>query len=210
MHHHSKQPDEPLMRDAKGRFVPVSKIPEVDLLRDSAVRAWCDAAKDRSKQLAQFKGEITRDMQAFLELSAEQYGAEVGGAKGNVTLLSFDGRFKVQRQVQDRLAFDERLQAAKSLIDTCIREWAGGAHANIQALIEHAFQVDKEGQVSIDRVLGLRRLKIEDDRWQLAMRAISDSIQVISSKTYIRFYEQDESGSYRAISCDLSSVEAAR
>jgi hypothetical protein len=36
----------------------------------------------------------------------------------------------------------------------------------------------------------LRRLAVEYGLWKEAMRAASDSIQVVSSKTYMRFYER--------------------
>jgi len=57
------------------------------------------------------------DVGAFIQLSAEKYEVKVGGNKGNVSLLSFDGRYKIVRQVAENITFDERLQAAKALID---------------------------------------------------------------------------------------------
>jgi hypothetical protein len=77
----------------------------------------------------------------------------------------------------------------------------------VRAIVEHAFQVDKTGRVSTERVLALRKVEIDDDRWNEAMRAITDSVQVASSKAYVRFYERvDDSDRYRPISLDLSSV----
>jgi hypothetical protein len=38
------------------------------------------------------------------------------------------------------------------------------------------------------------------------MRAISDSVQVASSKTYLRFYERQEDGSYSQIPLDIASI----
>ena len=111
------------------------------------------------------------DVAAFVALSAEQYGAKVGGNKGNLTITTYDGRYKVQRQVSETLVFDERLQAAKALIDECITEWTEGSRDEIRALINDAFQVDKEGRINTGRVLSLRRLKIDDERWRQAMLA---------------------------------------
>jgi hypothetical protein len=196
------------MVDAQGRLVPRKLVKDIDLARDSLVRELIGKAVALSKLLAAFKAEAARDLQAFVDLSAEQYGVTVGGGKGNLTLLSYDGRFKVTRQIADHLVFDERLQAAKRLIDECIREWSAGSDDKIRALVEHAFQVDKQGKVSTERVLGLRRLNIDDATWLRAMRAISDSVQVSSSKSYLRFYERvGDSEQWQAISLDLASVE---
>ena len=56
-------------------------------------------------------------------------------------------------------------------------------------------------------MLGLRRLDIDDDKWQQAMRAIADSMNVSGTKPYIRFYERNErSGEYVAISLDMAAL----
>lgn len=200
--------DETMLTDSKGRLVPRRLVKDVDIARDSLVRELIGKARALSKVLAELKLTANADLQAFIELSAEQYGVTVGGAKGNVTLLSYDGSLKVTRQIADHLVFDERLQAAKELIDTCIRKWSAGSDDKILALVEHAFQVDRQGKVSTERVLGLRRLAIDDPTWQRAMTAISDSVQVASSKSYLRFYERvGDTDQWRAISLDLASVE---
>lgn len=194
--------------DAQGRWVPRTLIKEVDLVRDELVRELIDAAKKTSRLLAEFKQGTLADIGAFVDLSAQKYDVQVGGTKGNVTLTSYDGRYKVVRAIANRLVFDERLQAAKELIDECITEWTSGSDDKIRALIEHAFQVDKTGKISTERVLGLRRLEIESERWQEAMRAISDSVQVSSTATYVRFYERaGEDEYYRPISLDLATVQ---
>jgi hypothetical protein len=38
------------------------------------------------------------------------------------------------------------------------------------------------------------------------MRAITDSIQVVSTKTYIRFYERQHDGSYAHIALDAAAL----
>jgi hypothetical protein len=127
--------------------------------------------------------------------------------KGNITLTSYDGRFKVERAIAETLVFDERLQVAKTIIDACIHKWAKGANANIQALVNQAFQVDKQGNVSTGRVLGLRRLAIDDAEWARAMAAIADSMKATASKAYVRFYERDDAtGEYEAISLNAANV----
>ncbi|MCR6664561.1 MAG: DUF3164 family protein, partial [Methyloversatilis sp.] len=114
--------------------------------RDELVREKVAAAKALSAMLAEFKAKAFADVGVFLEMSAEEYGVKLGGNKGNVTLITFDGRFKVVRQVREALVFDERLQAAKALIDECLQEWTTGSRDEIKALINDAFQVNKEGE----------------------------------------------------------------
>jgi hypothetical protein len=194
-------------RDAQGRLVPAESIKPIDLARDELVRGIVARAKALNVEIAAFRDATLGDIGAFLQLSAEQYQVKIGGDKGNVTLLSFDGRYKVQRAIQERIVFDERLQAAKALIDACIVEWSQGARSEIRTLVNSAFEVDKEGNINTGRVLGLRRLDIADPQWLRAMQAIADAVQVTGSKTYLRIYERiGESDSYKPISLDAASA----
>lgn len=191
---------------ADGSLVPVSKIKDIDKLRHQRVTDLCEQAKKASAALMAFKLTAMQAFQEFVDASLAEYDVKVGGKKGNVTLVSFDGRYKVIRQMQETIVFDERLQAAKSLIDECVKAWSRGSNDNIKVLVNDAFQVDKRGGINTGRVLGLRSLKIEDEKWQRAMQAISDSMQVASTKPYIRFYERDERGEYLPISLDVAGV----
>jgi hypothetical protein len=194
-------------QDANGALIPIDKIKAVDKARDKAVRTMVDQAQQMTGTLAAFKLAAMAEVEAFVALSAAEYGAKLGGKKGNITLTSFDGSLKVIRAMQDSMAFDERLQVAKSLIDECVHAWAKGASKNIQALVNHAFQVDTQGQVNIGRVLGLRRLDIDDPKWRQAMEAIGASMKTVSSKAYIRFYRRDDaSGEFRPIALDVSAL----
>lgn len=194
------------MEDGQGRLVPLDQVREVDRARDELVKEIAAKAKEMSASLARLKAAFMGDVQAFIELSLERYEVKAGGAKGNVTLLSYDHRFKVVRQVQEALTFDEGLQAAKALIDECIRSWSQGSPGELRALVDNAFQVDKEGRIATGRILALRRVNIQDERWQRAMDAIGDSIQVTGSKPYIRVYERKEDGSYAPVPLDFAAL----
>lgn len=192
-------------RDAKGNLTPAELVKEIDKARDALVHEWVERGRDLSKAISHFKEGIFGDVQAFIELSAEKYGAKVGGNKGNVTLFSYDGKYKIQRAINESLQFDERIQAAKVLIDECLNEWSEGSRPELKALIERAFNVDKEGNLNTSRILGLRRVEIQDSRWQNAMQAISESVQVVSSKAYVRLYERvGETDQYVPIALDVA------
>lgn len=200
-------PPKGYMQDAQGRLVPDAMVKDIDKLRDQAVRALVARAVTLNAALRDFKAAAFGDISAFVQTSAEQYGVQLGGDKGNVTLYSFDGRYKIVRQVQENLKFDERLKAAKALIDECITAWSAGSRDEIKVLVNDAFKVDREGDVNTNRVLGLKRLNIQDEKWLRAMQAISDSVSVVGSRSYVRLYERiGDTDQYRAISLDLAAA----
>lgn len=195
------------VKDREGHLVPRDKVKPIDKERDILVRKIADKSLNISGTLAKLKREVFDMVAAFIEKSANEYGAKIGGKKGNVTLYSYDGSFMVKVSRGETKTFDERLQIAKNLIDECIHVWAKGSNKNLQALVDHAFQVDKENKVSVERILGLRRLNIEDERWDNAMKAIADSIQITGSKRYFTVYERvGETDEYVRIPLDAANA----
>lgn len=193
--------------DAKGRLIPEESIKPIDQARDELAIELVTKAIELNRQLAQFKAEAFGDIESFVQLSAEEYGVHVGGKKGNVSLLSFDGRYKIQRQIADNITFDERLEAAKALIDDCLKDWTDGARSEVKVIVQDAFRTDKQGNLRTGAVLALRRHQFDDPRWLKAMDAIADAVQVTGSKSYVRIYERiGETERYQPISLNIAEV----
>jgi hypothetical protein len=194
------------MTDSQGRMVPVELVREIDRLRDQTVTKIAEEALKMKEILKDFKRRIRDDIYTFVELSANEYGKSWSGKKGNITLTSYDGRYRLILAVNEHITFDERLQLAREIIGECLDKWSDGARPEIRMLVNDAFQVDKSGKISTVRVLGLRRLEIHDPDWQKAMKAITESIQVSGSKQYVRLYERDEQGEYIGIPLDVTAL----
>lgn len=195
------------MRDAKGRLVPLELVRAQDLLQDEIVRRLTARARVLTRELADFRAECFEQVAIFNDLLADQYGAKRGGGKGNQTIATFDGLERVQVQVADLFTFGPELQAAKSLIDECLSEWTADSGPNLRAVVEYAFQIDKEGQINRGRLLGLRRMDVADERWIRGMKAIADSIRVTGSKAYVRFHERKTcTAGWTGISLDAATA----
>lgn len=193
--------------DAQGRHVPESMIKPLDLMRDELVMTIVGKTQELNQALADFKAKVFGDVDALVTIAADEYGAKLGGTKGNVTLFSYDGRFKVVRAKADNIRFDERLQGAKALIDECLQEWVKGSRPEIITLINDAFKVDQAGNIRTGSVLALRRLEITDERWTRAMQAISDAVTVVTTSSYVRVYERvGDTDQYQPISLDIAKV----
>ena len=192
--------------DAQGRFVPEAQIRDIDKLRDELVQRLIARASALSITIANEKKLFFSEIEAFVSLSLSEYGVERGGEKGNVTLMSYDGRYKILRAISELIKFDERLQAAKSLIDECLNDWTSEAPSELRAIVQDAFRVDQAQNIRVQQVLGLRRFSIEDERWKRAMTAISESIQIVGSKSYVRFYQRiGNTNKWHQIPLDISA-----
>jgi hypothetical protein len=195
------------LRNAAGHLVPRDQVREQDLLRDQVATALINDALFLHEQLKAFKRRALHDIADLVRIAGERYDVQIGGEKGNVTITSYDGQYKVQRAVAERITFTEELEAAKALINACIDRWSQGANQNIRALVDRAFRTDTQGQIKTAAVLELLRLDIDDDEWQRGMLAIRDSIQSAGSSTYVRFYQRiGMTDQYVAIPLDMAGV----
>lgn len=195
------------MPDAKGNLIPVEAIRAADKLEDETVRKVMGFAVALSEQVARFKSHTFADLNGFQALLEQEYGARAGGAKGNVTFQTFDGLMKVQVQIADQISFGPQLQEAKKLIDECLREWGAESKAELRALVNRVFSVEKEGQINKAELFSLLRVEIEDPRWRRAMDAVRDAIRITGTKEYVRFYRRDDStADWRAVKIDLAAA----
>ncbi len=193
----------------KGEMIALSAIKPEHIEEDELVRRLSIKAAEVNKVLATLRAEVFDEVMAYRELLAEKYNVKRRGTKGNITLSTVDTSLKLSIQVSDTLTFGPELEVAKEIIDGCIRRWSEGSNDNIRALIDQAFQVDKQGKLNTDRILGLKRLKITDDtgEWEKAMTVISDSVRVMASKEHARFYSVDkETGNAARIPLDLANA----
>lgn len=197
-----------MWEDGRGGLVSVEAIKPIDRARNELVLGIMGKAFAERDRLRKLKAEIWEQVQEFIEASKKDSGLKkkLGGDKGNITLTSFDSKYKVIVAVNDTIQFSEKLQIAKALIDQCISKWSADARPELRALVNDAFRVGKNGVVSTARILGLRRLDIKDATWKKAMDAISESIMVANSKSYLRFYERDAEGAYKQIPLDVASL----
>ena len=196
------------MTDSQGRLVHKDQVEEIDKTRDELVRYIVRNALDVQRRLIDFKTNAMDQIDSFVELSAMEYDTHIGGKKGNITLYSYDGKYKLQVAIAEYLVFDERLQVAKKMIDDCLNDWTSDSRSEVKTIIHDAFSVNQEGKINTRRILGLRKLKISDPLWRRAMDAISDSLQVSGSKQYLRIYERVEGmrDAWTHISLDMAAI----
>ena len=195
-------------KDGKGRLVPIGSIKQLDLIKDEFVIKGIALAKKLQYEMAKFKRQQMSEVEEFMLLLQQEHEVRMGGKKGNITLRSFDQSSKIVVQNQDRIELGPELILAKSIIDELLEEWTQGSSENLVTLITKKFQTDNQGQVSPGEVLSLRNYEIEDPsgRWEKAMELIAQSISVVGSSRFIRFYEKDDNEVEQPISLDISKL----
>lgn len=195
------------LQNAQGHLVPVDNVRPIDQLRDNVVMELYQEGEQLHEALKAYKAKCFETIEALIQTSAEQYQATLGGSKGNITLTSYDGRFRIMRSRSTQISFSEEIEAAKALIGNCIDRWSADASDNIKAIVNRAFKTNRDGQLKTDAVLDLLRLEIQDDEWERAMDALRDSMFANGTATYVRLYQRiDKTNRYQLVPLDLASV----
>lgn len=196
--------------DAQGKLVREELVKEIEKLRDQTVQELIKKALALHAQLKAFKRDAFSDIAEFCATSLEEHGVAWGGKKGNVSLRSYDGRYKVDRCIQDRIELSEKVMAAKHYFDECLKVWMGelgGKGPELQTIVNNTFKVDQAGKISVADVLWLRRQKITHPLWLRGIDALDEALFVSGTTQYVRFFRRvGDSDKYEPITLDISAV----
>lgn len=194
--------------DSQGRLVPESMVRPHELQRDTLVRDLVERIEAARGQMALLKRDLLADVAAHIQIVAEEYDVKCTGRAGNVTLVSYDGRMKIERDVAERTQIGEQVQAAEELIREILDEIENPA---AKAIVDRAFRRNrKTGELSTARLIDLVSVEIDDERWERAVRAIRDAIQSVGSVVYFRAYRRAEPDQpWQMIPLDFSAIPPA-
>jgi hypothetical protein len=186
-----------------GYDVPIRYIDKDDQNRDKLVTDIFGDVYVFVSDLSSFKVKLAQMVDAYLDSLAGKHNEKW---KGNAVIMDFAEKHRIDVSISDKISFDNKLQIAKSKIDTYIKSLVKNAGKEIVMLINKAFNVDKKGNVDVKQILSLRSLKIEHPEWQEAMDLISEAIRIDSTKRYFNFKEKQEDGSWKSITLNFSAL----
>ena len=195
------------MQNNRGDLVREENVKDIDKIVDQAVSTLASQAKDISMALTKFKRLALDDIRELIKIAGEKYGESLGGEKGNITLFSYNGRYKVQRIFADRVSFNIEMKAAESLYDKYLEAISASAENDIRVLINATFRSTRGDKLRTAELLRLLSLDIKHPDWIRACEALKNSIMVDGATVYIRLYERvNDSEAYRMIPLNITDV----
>jgi len=195
--------------NGKGEAVHPDMIRVDEQLKTELVERIIAAAQNLKELISIFKTESNEQVEAYFALLLQNYNVDAKGksVKGNLNLENFSSTAKVEIRAMDTLKPDEKIHIAKMKLDEFLKDETKDSTPLVQTLITQAFQVDKKGNIDVKKLLALRSWDISHPRWIEAMAIIVDSLQVASTKSYIRFYTRENSDSeWNLIPIDIAGV----
>ncbi|WP_320034821.1 DUF3164 family protein [Halarcobacter sp.] len=190
-----------------GESVHPERVKIEDKLKDEMIDSILGKAAGVTEVIKKFKEDAYDEVDSYFELLLDKYGVETKKGVKGFTLENFSGTAKIQVATADNIIFDEKLQIAKKKIDEYLHEITQDSNPDIQQLISKAFEVDKKGEVNPRKILALRSYDITHPKWLEAMAIIAESVEIVASKQYIRFYtRENQRENYKQVSLDIAGV----
>ena len=194
--------------DKRGKEIHPDNVRASDKIKDEMVKGIIKKALGEQERILEFKADALDEIDSYISLMRDEYNLDPNSSKkGNMTFESFDGLMRVTISVQQVIEFDEKLSFAKEKLDEFLKLETKDSSANIQTLIAGAFDVDKKGSVNAKNILALKRHEIDHPLWLEMMSIIDDSVQIATTKSYMRFYTKSGIGeAWEHIAMDPSKI----
>lgn len=174
-------------------------------LRDEAISNMVSSAQQLNKQLEGFK-KGSFDMIETLYKMLQEHSDRHANGKGNVTLDTADGQFRVVYKRSDNTRFDERAtQAEAHIVDFLTSEYPEGSNTSklIRSLLER-----KKGALDKNLVLKLIGMKndFKNEHWQKGIDLLQESIVPDNTKFYAEYYNRSEQGEWTPVILNFAKL----
>lgn len=194
--------------DEASKKVPFKYVTKFDREKEAELGKILKEAEFLNKRLVLLKVSMIEFCKKTIKNYAEKNKIKTDTWKGNLTIASFDNSVKIELSANARVEFDDlAIKACKGLLDEFLAENIDAKNAFISEIVTDAFSTSR-GKLDTKKVLSLLKYesKITDPKFNEAMKFLKDSIKNTGSKDYYRITRKDNSGEFKQVKLDISSI----
>ena len=198
--------------DETGLVIPASRVTKSEKLRETVADTLLKKAMKLNSSLVELKNDMAAASdEVFAAVIGENGGTVKEDRKGNFLFYNFDRSIKIERDIQDRIEFDDALIAvSKQHFDEFLQSAQAGVDEMIRSIVLEAFNTSK-GRLDTQKVLSLLkyRQRVPADKYpafHAALDAIEKAIRRPDSKSYHRISVRNKEGKYDAVNLNFSSI----
>lgn len=191
-------------RDPKGGLFPEKAIKKEDKAREDVINKIVKKVYKLRELMRNTKTNVFAMADDYLDKLAKSKGLEKYHSS-TASLINFRGNLKIEIDTADLIKFNENLNVAKMHIDEFIATRPSDDPI-LKSIIQQTF--DTDGRVNRYMVLRLRKYRIpnEPESWTRAMKLIDESMEVYTSRRYIRIKYRDDTGNWHTFPLDWSDM----
>lgn len=180
--------------------------------KNKVVTRLVKLAKAQEEKLAKLKREALDEIQALYDEMLEIGGLVRDDHKGNLTLTTEDGLYRLRFKIAERYHFNELAEAAeerlKRFLDNMVKKNKRKDFELIQALLERNAATGKLDPRSVQKLYRYED-DFEDEDWKEAIRLFKQAYEVEGTKAYVGFYAKDsqEQNAWDTVLLNFSAVD---
>ncbi|MCP1270922.1 DUF3164 family protein [Acetobacter cerevisiae] len=169
---------------------PRAKIATSALLANDFAIDMVGDAKALNELMCETKARMYAKVEIYEQQLLDHYKAKKRrNSRGQISACSLDDCFRVDLSIADFRRVTSDFIAAQALMGEVLDDLMEDVNPDIRLLLEAAFVPDeKTGRVNVERLQQVRKVKLSHPRWADVLDAVANSIEVTSSKSYLRFY----------------------
>lgn len=195
--------------DAKGNFIKEGNMKDEQREEDALVNTLFPRAMALHDEIAMFKYDAMKAVEDVVRKLVTDYGIKrFEKIKGNVAFTTFNGKYRVERAIQEKIEYNATIEVARQTFDQYVEVLEQQSGSDAKAFIQAAFSM-KDNQFNVAKLVDLCNKNIDHPLYKKATTALREALFVGSSKAYLRFYirnEQDDS--WTAMPLQFSSITA--
>lgn len=197
-----------LMR-ANGDLVRQDNVTPLEAEEDKLVKMLFPRAQALHDQIGRFKHDAMTAVEEMVERCVKEHGIKrFEKIKGNLQFTSFDGNYKIQRAIDDKIEYDSSIEVARQKFDMYVDVLKQQSGDDAALFIEEAFSL-KNNRWTVSKLVELCNKRIDHPLYKQAVIALRQALFVSGSKAYLRFYIRNEKDdSWMPLPLQFSSVPA--
>jgi hypothetical protein len=198
--------------NANGDHVPVKFVPVSDVKKEAMAAKIIKSALFIEQLLNSFYSDMKTAFDEVKEMIRAEYEIKnkksYKPGKGCLTWFNFDRSLKIEADVNEIVKWDHALMTeALELLNAYISSNMTDANLLISELVKSAF-ANTKGMIDTGKVFQILRYqdKIKNKSFQTACELIKKAQSIDRTKLYMRVWAKTESGEYRNINLNFSSI----
>jgi len=192
--------------DDKGNEIPRNMVDPLKLKRHDIVEVSHRQIRKLEKQMQKAKKQLEKRINDYKKLKAKRLDVETKGKKGGLVLtnLARDKQIEISNhEVKD--LNDIRFEA-EEVLRGITKDLGGDQGQQLYVMFSQAINLEKKGRVDMAAMNRMMELKIKHHDWSKFKDLMQQAQETVGTRSYVNFRERDESGQWKTINLNFSSM----
>jgi len=192
--------------DDKGNEIPRNMVDPLKLKRHDIVEVSHRQIRRLEKQMKKAKKQLEKRISDYKKLKAKRLDVETKGKKGGLILTNLARDKQIEISNHDVKDLNDIRFEAEEVLREITKDLGGDQGQQLYVMFSQAINLEKKGRVDIAAMNRMMELKIKHRDWSKFKDLMQQAQETVGTRSYVNFRERDESGQWKTINLNFSSM----